>query len=90
MFEHTDGLNYVHTEFSRVDDISKIFETCFIMFFLTKVAIDISENESYINCLIMRDKKDTPLNWKNLNNSFIEIINRHTKAGLSSIKTICP
>lgn len=22
-FEHTDGLNYVHTEFSRVDDISK-------------------------------------------------------------------
>lgn len=23
-FEHTDGLNYVHTEFSRVDDISKI------------------------------------------------------------------
>lgn len=25
-FEHTDGLNYVHTEFSRVDDISKIFQ----------------------------------------------------------------
>lgn len=25
-FEHTDGLNYVHTEVSRVDDISKIFE----------------------------------------------------------------
>lgn len=24
-FEHTDGLNYVNTEFSRVDDISKIF-----------------------------------------------------------------
>jgi hypothetical protein len=24
-FEHTDGLNYVHTEFSRVDDISKLF-----------------------------------------------------------------
>lgn len=24
-FEHTDGLNYVHTEFSRVDDISKWF-----------------------------------------------------------------
>lgn len=24
-FEHTDGLNYVHTEFSRVDDISKYF-----------------------------------------------------------------
>ena len=23
-YEHTDGLNYVHTEFSRVDDISKI------------------------------------------------------------------
>lgn len=22
-FEHTDGLNYIHTEFSRVDDISK-------------------------------------------------------------------
>lgn len=25
-FEHTDGLNYVHTEFARVDDISKIFK----------------------------------------------------------------
>ena len=25
-FEHTDGLNYVHTEFSRVDDISKLFK----------------------------------------------------------------
>ncbi len=24
-FEHTDGLNYIHTEFSRVDDISSIF-----------------------------------------------------------------
>lgn len=24
-FEHTDGLNYVNSEFSRVDDISKIF-----------------------------------------------------------------
>ena len=24
-FEHTDGLNYVNTEFSRVDDISKLF-----------------------------------------------------------------
>jgi hypothetical protein len=23
-FEHTDGLNYVHTEFSRVDDISRL------------------------------------------------------------------
>lgn len=27
-FEHTDGLNYIHSEFSRVDDISsKIFKT---------------------------------------------------------------
>lgn len=25
-FEHTDGLNYVHTEFSRVDDFSKLFK----------------------------------------------------------------
>lgn len=25
LFEHTDGLNYVNTEISRVDDISKIF-----------------------------------------------------------------
>jgi hypothetical protein len=25
-FEHTDGLNYINTEFSRVDDISKIFK----------------------------------------------------------------
>jgi hypothetical protein len=25
-FEHTDGLNYVHSEFSRVDDISQIFK----------------------------------------------------------------
>ena len=25
MFEHTDGLNYVNTEFSRHDDISKWF-----------------------------------------------------------------
>lgn len=25
-FEHTDGLNYVHTEFCRVDDISKLFK----------------------------------------------------------------
>jgi hypothetical protein len=25
-FEHTDGLNYVNTEFSRVDDISSIFQ----------------------------------------------------------------
>lgn len=25
LFEHTDGLNYVNTEFSRVDDISKLF-----------------------------------------------------------------
>ena len=25
-FEHTDGLNYVHTEFSRHDDISSIFK----------------------------------------------------------------
>ena len=25
-FEHTDGLNYVNTEISRVDDISKIFK----------------------------------------------------------------
>jgi hypothetical protein len=24
-FEHTDGLNYINTEFARVDDISKIF-----------------------------------------------------------------
>lgn len=24
-FEHTDGLNYINTEFSRVDDISKLF-----------------------------------------------------------------
>ena len=24
-FEHTDGLNYVNTEFSRVDDVSKLF-----------------------------------------------------------------
>ncbi|WP_298534981.1 hypothetical protein [uncultured Algibacter sp.] len=24
-FEHTDGLNYIHVEFSRFDDISKIF-----------------------------------------------------------------
>jgi len=26
MFEHTDGLNYINTEFSRVDDVSKIFQ----------------------------------------------------------------
>ena len=26
MYEHTDGLNYVNTEFSRHDDISKIFK----------------------------------------------------------------
>jgi len=25
-FEHTDGLNYVNTEFSRVDDVSKLFK----------------------------------------------------------------
>ena len=25
-FEHTDGLNYVNSEFSRVDDISKLFK----------------------------------------------------------------
>lgn len=25
-FEHTDGLNYIHWEFSRVDDISKLFK----------------------------------------------------------------
>lgn len=25
-FEHTDGLNYVHAEFSRVDDFSKLFK----------------------------------------------------------------
>jgi hypothetical protein len=25
-FEHTDGLNYVNTEFCRVDDISKLFK----------------------------------------------------------------
>ena len=25
-FEHTDGLNYINTEFARVDDISKIFK----------------------------------------------------------------
>jgi hypothetical protein len=25
-FEHTDGLNYVNTEFSRVDDISSVFQ----------------------------------------------------------------
>ncbi len=25
-FEHTDGLNYINTEFSRVDDISRIFK----------------------------------------------------------------
>ena len=25
-FEHTDGLNYINTEFSRVDDISKLFK----------------------------------------------------------------
>ena len=25
-FEHTDGLNYVHSEISRVDDISKLFK----------------------------------------------------------------
>lgn len=25
-FEHTDGLNYIHTEFSRFDDISKLFK----------------------------------------------------------------
>lgn len=25
-FEHTDGLNYINTEFSRVDDISKVFK----------------------------------------------------------------
>jgi hypothetical protein len=25
-FEHTDGLNYINTEFSRVDDVSKIFK----------------------------------------------------------------
>lgn len=25
-FEHTDGLNYIHSEFSRVDDISKLFK----------------------------------------------------------------
>jgi hypothetical protein len=26
MYEHTDGLNYVNTEFSRHDDISKLFK----------------------------------------------------------------
>ena len=26
LFEHTDGLNYVNTEISRVDDISKLFK----------------------------------------------------------------
>jgi hypothetical protein len=26
-FEHTDGLNYVNTEFGRVYDISKIFKS---------------------------------------------------------------
>ncbi|MBC5862661.1 hypothetical protein [Flavobacterium turcicum] len=26
MYEHTDGLNYVHTEVSRYDDISKLFK----------------------------------------------------------------
>ncbi|MDN3677712.1 hypothetical protein QWY90_10325 [Flavobacterium paronense] len=25
-FEHTDGLNYINTEFSRVDDVSKLFK----------------------------------------------------------------
>lgn len=25
MFEHTDGLNYIHVEFARFDDISKLF-----------------------------------------------------------------
>jgi hypothetical protein len=26
MYEHTDGLNYINTEFSRHDDISSLFK----------------------------------------------------------------
>lgn len=38
-FEHTDGLNYVNTEFARVDDISKLFKIADT----DKIQINISE-----------------------------------------------
>lgn len=38
-FEHTDGLNYVFTEFARVDDISKLFKIADT----DKIQINISE-----------------------------------------------
>lgn len=38
-FEHTDGLNYVFTEFARVDDISKLFQISDT----DKIQINISE-----------------------------------------------
>ena len=42
-FEHTDGLNYVHTEFSRQDDISTIFKIANI----DKIQINLTEGVGF-------------------------------------------
>lgn len=42
-FEHTDGLNYVHTEFSRNDDVSTIFKIANI----DKIQINLTEGVGF-------------------------------------------
>ncbi|KVV15803.1 hypothetical protein [Flavobacterium sp. TAB 87] len=76
-FEHTDGLNYVHTEISRFDDISRWFGLPNI----DKVQINLTEG---VGVGVLYPKTNTTLLGKDRNDAFhVSGFGTSLKAGLN-------
>jgi hypothetical protein len=77
MYEHTDGLNYVNTEFSRHDDISKLFK----IKNTDKIQVNITEG---VGLGILYPKTNTTLLGKERHDDFhVSGFGTSLKAGLN-------
>lgn len=77
MYEHTDGLNYVHTEVSRHDDISKLFKITNT----DKIQVNLTEG---IGAGILYPKTNTTLLGKERHDDFhVSGYGASVKAGLN-------
>lgn len=77
MYEHTDGLNYVHTEVSRHDDISKLFK----IGNTDKIQVNLTEG---IGAGILYPKTNTTLLGKERHDDFhVSGYGASVKAGLN-------
>jgi hypothetical protein len=77
MYEHTDGLNYVNTEFSRHDDISKLFQ----IKNTDKIQVNVSEG---LGIGLLYPKTNTTLLGKERHDDFhVSGFGTSLKAGLN-------